>query len=634
MADADRIVDRTRGAAAPATGPDATSTLIDIPNQLRNYSSYTYGISLHLLTPSVYATLLDTYDENGKRTYVPSNVLIASAGRWDPNSFARNSRFKEDFYFENLEFTTVIGMNARSKGTNVVDLNFSFIEPYGMTFLNRLLKAVDDIPDIRGTNYLQLPYMLQIDFFGYDQDGNIANLRDLTKCIPIRLLGIKMKVSSKGSEYAIQAVQFGQQAFTEHDGSVPSAFEVTANTVKDFLDAYATEVNAYYLKQKTNGKSDEASLEIEFDIDSDISGSKVVSARLDPKSTVMKGAVTGDVQNASQKPGDTQIDPKNQVFALNGGTSVTNVIDNIIYCSEYSTNQIKQPNANEPARYHRIIPEVRLMKFDKKLNSFSKKIKYKIIKYEAYNNKSDYGNQKKAEFGVKKYEYIFTGKNTEILDFALDFNTMFYIYNTANKARAQESSDVSRSGITEDYDGQAPEQDLSSGRTSVMPVRKQLVQGDSQVANDQANKSAATLAAKEMAKSQIADSRGDMITVNLTILGDPDMIKQDDLFHVSGKPGRAGGIAGGSIATDAGELYVTLIFKTPVDIDTDSGLYTSLTPSNLVTRSDTGNTPFSTDAAFSGLFRVITVKNTFTSGQFKQQLQLVRIFDQAKYDFV
>jgi hypothetical protein len=103
------------------------------------------------------------------------------------------------------------------------------------------------------------------------------------------------------------------------------------------------------------------------------------------------------------------------------------------------------------------------------------------------------------------------------------------------------------------------------------------------------------------------NSRGDMLSLKLEIIGDPDFIKQDDLFYT-----QSVGMSkvNNSIGTDDGQINVKLNFKLPHDWTRDKGL---LTPS--------------TDTVFDGLYRVLRVDSTFERGMFKQSLEMIRLYD-------
>jgi hypothetical protein len=224
------------------------SNLLDLSNVttnvLHDYASYTYGLTLAAMTKDEYNTFVDSPTGD----YTLNNVMIASAGKWwgDTKESARSPWFNEDFFFEKLEFETVIGGDPRARNTNVLTVNFSIIEPYGVTFLNRLMAMSDEINDnVTGNKSTDNPYMLQIDFYGYS-DQNFSDpgapkqgvpelIPGISKNIIIQLLSIKFKVNTKGAEYEIAAVPYSHQAYSESVGNTPIRLEVSAKDLQEFF---------------------------------------------------------------------------------------------------------------------------------------------------------------------------------------------------------------------------------------------------------------------------------------------------------------------------------------------------------------------------------------------------------------
>jgi hypothetical protein len=117
-------------------------------------------------------------------------------------------------------------------------------------------------------------------------------------------------------------------------------------------------------------------------------------------------------------------------------------------------------------------------------------------------------------------------------------------------------------------------------------------------------------------------SAADMLSIQLKILGDPQFIKQDDAFYapsvaMSGADLRL--TPNGSLRTDYQEIYVKVLFRTPVDIDEATGMM------------DFG-TNYRT-SVFSGLYKVLTISSEFRTGQFTQTLDLIRLPYQPMYDY-
>jgi 3-dehydroquinate dehydratase len=151
------------------------------------------------------------------------------------------------------------------------------------------------------------------------------------------------------------------------------------------------------------------------------------------------------------------------------------------------------------------------------------------------------------------------------------------------------------------------------------------------IASGDAHKDSTGIIVADIVQNIYSTTRGDMINVQLRIVGDPEFIKQDDLFlnplindfvfdyssqYVStnkdGDPKQ--GIH--SLNFDSGTVLVKLNFQTPTDMDEQTGTL------KIDGKFQTG--------VFSGVYRVISVTSEFRQGKFEQVLQLVRLFDQEE----
>ena len=234
------------GGAPNSTTPDAAGKG-PIMNPLHSYPSYTYGLSLALMTPEEYNDVVST------QKYTSNRVIIASAGRYagvesitggvstSSGPFARAKYFDEDFYFENLNLKTIIGMNEVTRGTNAVEIAFSVIEPFGVTLFNRIVHLCTDL---KIENYAEAPYMLQIDFFASNDAGEIVGaIPGQTKRIPIRLQKFDIKITNKGAEYSFIATPYGHSALEQSVMTTPAHFEVLAGTVDGFFKSNEVELS-------------------------------------------------------------------------------------------------------------------------------------------------------------------------------------------------------------------------------------------------------------------------------------------------------------------------------------------------------------------------------------------------------
>jgi len=631
-------------------------------NPLDDYVNYTYGLSLHIIPISTYNSLA------GGGTYNPgSNVLIASAGRRDSSGFARRANFQEDFFFENLKFTTIIGYNSRNRGSNAIDVSFTIIEPYGITLLDRLLKVATEE---NARNWNQMPFMLQIDFYGNNESGVPVQIEGHTKYIPIKLIACNIKASTRGSEYRFSAVPYNHQAFHETVGSSPAFLEVVAGKLSEFfksdssaageadtitaqqqyfidekqasrnrnrLDArdqpestseyraldqqerdaksvafkvgsYAAALNSYQLQLKKAGHQEHADV-YEFEIDSEIAESDLVTSKTNNvRSTPMATNFNEKAKMAhglrakrGGKPVDVTLDK--QSIAINAGTSIIDVINMALRNSKYISEQVNpaksSPISNEPIKFYKIIPEIKIGEFDNKRKVYQKTFKYHIKKFSYYNTRFPAAMRGVPQSWEKEYFYMFTGKNHAILDLNIEFDAMFYTAMTANAARFEK----------DEVNATPPEEDKGGGNDAAPNNKLAVLQvkyhpNQTTVGTDTVGKNdVKTTASNDLYQSIMSNSRGDMINVKLKITGDPDLIKQDDYYSDLGS----------SIPMDASEIFAKLSFKSLSDIDDSTGRY---------------NTEDYPNSEFSGIYKIIAVENSFERGQFTQILDMIRLMEQ------
>jgi hypothetical protein len=655
-----------------------------MPNPLHNYATYTYGMTLYILSADDFNNL-QRADVGALDSWKPTYALISSGGNHRAD---RHPAFKDDFYFDNLKMTTVVGLNAMSRGSNAIQLNFTVIEPYGLTLLDRIMDAAEEVGS---KNYLTQPYMLEIDFYGSDDLGQASSpIHNLRKRIPIQLLEMKIKAGNKGSEYRINCCPYNHNAFMDSSVSTPANFEIQAKTIKDFfsntgansleaqkkqkddarydaiaargivndddgnplpgvgrvgiggneseltrleaidktpykVDSYAAAVNAWNQKIVDN-QHYKFSNEIEFDIDEAFKDSPIVTpSKTSPTRSAISGtsvsekkaSAQGNDPTISDKTPTADFDKTRMNFSINAGTSVIDVINNVMRNSDYIKNQVINKTSDKiefykdkTVDYFKIIPQVFLKEFDPKRNAYATKTVYHIKKYSYFNSKHPdlpYGT---PDGPVKEYNYMYTGKNIDILDFSIDFDTAYYTSKVVdnNKEAIDTAPDANSESPVEP--GKIP-----TGAGSVTPNKSSPRSSEANVTSTMADTDKAATVANAM-NSLYSNSRGDMLNIKLKILGDPHFVKQDDIYTNPGMSGyndKPVMINNGTIAMDAREIFCILNFKTPVDMDENTGLLR--TDGRYVS------------SRFNGLFKILTIESEFSRGQFVQTLDIVRIFD-------
>ena len=672
------------GPAEPATPPPPPSPSrvaeffpVNIgPNVLHNYADYTYGISIHLLTAEDYNKLKDS-----PGSYTPKNVIVASGGRRNTTDFARNEYFNEDLFIDDVEFMTIIGMGDSNRSTNALQLKFKIIEPYGMTFIDRINQATWMLGH---KNHTQAPYVFQIDFFGNTDSGNLKMISECgPKRIPIQILNMTCKVTDRGSEYTVSAIPYNHQAFNDTIGKTPTTINVTAKNLSDFFrnadggtnDLKTTKSTDQREAQKENVVEAPATInsdsltnginswfatllskntisqlpEYRFDFDKDIIGGSagelkstaVVVAQKIPmavadqlrSSSFISNLVTPNKSETKVTPG-SEAKSDVQVYTIPGGTSIEAVINSMVKSSKYFLDQIAnypsmtdeqykkavETNTVTPIRWIKIIPKVEILKFDEKTNLYAKRITYRVEPSNIANGKIEAAPSidLNQQTVSKQYKYMYTGQNTDILSLDIDFNMAYLLQTTALKqSLTSYGAQTAASQVSND---QPANSSLTQPPGPDSLMRMGIVSDHGAKGMTVINTPTCTdeSDANDILRNITTSAGSDMINVKMKIIGDPSFIQQDDvLFNNT------------NTDVDTANPHVT----PNGSIKTSNAIYvwiSFLTPVDV----DEANGMMKFDEfksnKFSGVYQILTVDNVFKGGKFEQTLNLIRIQNQQR----
>jgi hypothetical protein len=295
-------------------------------------------------------------------------------------------------------------------------------------------------------------------------------------------------------------------------------------------------------------------------------------------------------------------------------TGTNNTDSNNATATDSSRNN-SQPAAKEEKilKWFWITPRVEIRQFDKIRNTYAKKITYIVSIYDSPNPRYPDAPQGKAKDYVKEYNYWYTGKNTDILSVDINFDTAFYTsVSVRNSAALQGRVRPPVGGNDTNTDEQArraAERSRMLAKTG-LPFPVVTYPSRQQADLSASGKSAIdkkAIAVDDLAESLMSRSRGDMVTMRLEILGDPEFIKQDGLF--GDVHGRDSNKINSSLITDHGRVVVKFSFDYPNDWGRQRGLLTARAHPTV----------------FTGLYGVVKVESKFERGMFKQVLDLYRL---------
>lgn len=320
--------------------------------------------------------------------------------------------------------------------------------------------------------------------------------------------------------------------------------------------------------------------------------------------------------------GKIQIDLDRGEFTFPGGTTIEKMIEEIIILSTYGQTAatVIQENSEGNVPWFRIQTQTFILPDESsqaKTGENPKIYVYMVVPYDVHSSiftqarNAPVGIQERSLIAVKEYNYIYTGLNEDILDFQIQFNAAFFnalspnLGNTTGGIRAANSTSSSAQDRPQVTVGEGQTQESNEPATPAResPNRSPQEGGDS--------RSSAAIQAARQFNEAIVNSSVDLITLDLKIKGDPYYIADSGIGNYNAPPGDLPSVTrDGTMNYQTREVDVVLNFRTPTDYN------------------EAGGMDFPEDTVpvqpFSGLYRVITVSNRFSSNNFEQTLNMIR----------
>ena len=642
-----------------STGGSTTTTAQDTTNKLHNYVNHTYKFSIYMIPPDsfnqIYAGAVQPGNES--QTILANSLFVLSDGGYGGNT-ANRQYFPNDLSIDNVELETVVAHNYRTRGSDVISMKFDIIEPYTSNFLTQLKAASDSINPVG--QWDMSCFVMKIEFIGYDDLGKPTSSQQpipkTTKYIPFTFINMSLKISSSGTVYHCDAIPTSSLASTYLDNVIPFHLDVQAKSVTELFQAKTAAYNNYATLNPTNARASELNtvgqystnqitadttvtkgladalnnyeqLKIQpenkvqtlanaydFVFDVDIANSTIGDPN-DFKTTATNMPNSKDTNTIDQgKTGVLTLDPSGTRFSVRAGTKITELINSVIGVSSYMTGQYSagtQPN--KPINLWKISPVIKLGKIDPGTNFWQRTVKYIVTKHTiSGQDATGFGQQpvNPSEI-VKFYQYIYSGLNKDILDVNIDFKMAFFEIKNGVRTNYTISANDSPGS-------QAQSQANTYNGSQDKRFFKHKIYAASGLADQQhtapTTQNDATIAVQDL-MSKLMDNGGDMVTLDLTIVGDPDWISQDVSLYapVEGADITSPFHSSGSI-NFFNPRYFNFYFATPqTDYDDKTGLFNNS----------------QNYSQFSGIYQVVSVKSNFSGGKFTQKLTNVRVRNQT-----
>jgi hypothetical protein len=472
-------------------------------------------------------------------------------------------------------------------------------------------------------NYAAAPYQLALRFSGhFSHDAPFQTVPDTDKFIHMRILDMNMKVTKRGAEYEISAYPWSEGGMSNTFNELKTDSNVSCNKggpykVKDVLKfaekSLKETINKKFKDDKDRKKTVTFPHEIEICFPpppgiSDSDGNEIGEAELGlsqfnrADSPFAKDGAT--YENGVYKRGEIQIDTKTGDYKFAKGSTVQDIINQVILSSDYARKALDNPGNTVKwwrieTRVHNISAE------DPKTGESAKKIIFRVVQYEVDAAKFYPPNTTTAPPPIKReLNWLYTGKNHDILNWNIDYRMGFYkAFNQDGGANSEDKNLAQRSSNAAPvHSGGTPPEAEPSGGPGPERARRDKNQSMSAKFGGASFDDAPTIAARQF--HDIVNNDHDMINLELDILGDPYFLGDSGMgnFTVTG---------GDAMEWQSGEIYIKLKFRMPEDANTDSGMYDFGGEGKPVRE-------------FSGYYRVQQADSMFNRGKFTQKLTLIK----------
>lgn len=314
-------------------------------------------------------------------------------------------------------------------------------------------------------------------------------------------------------------------------------------------------------------------------------------------------------------------------FKFAQDSDIINIINQVLMKSKIPSDVLKFEELTPEGMYkwwridtqaYHIVTDENL----KRTGQVPKLMVYRVIPYYVHASKTMAPNapapgiEELTKQAVKEYNYIYTGKNVDLIRFEFTMNNAFYtsmatdnyVYN-GDVVASQQTSKAA----------ETPSAQSANSAVTVPECGKDYVDASStkydntKTSNDNIGgtrgDTPATRAAKIFHDAII--NANDMLDITCDIIGDPYYISNSGTGNFTDKEEKMNITKDGSMNYQNGEIHIIINFRTPSDINSSTGMY-NLKNNNLCQQ-------------FSGLYRLTKIRSEFKAGFFKQTLSANRI---------
>ena len=673
---------------ASSNSSDAGQVTPLVPNPLHDFQSYTYLFTFSSLSSEAVNFPTTSYLKGNLGRIIFSSAGRYSENR-TPTAYSNpeNPSGKYDFFVDNVVMDHLVTPAVEIGSTNLLNIKFEVTEPYSVGQFLQSCQIAANING--HYSYIDSPFLLTLEFKGYVDNNvkTIENtIRYIPVKIRSITLGIseggsKYQVDviawtdqAFDDEYnilkqdsvisgktVVETLQTGdrslQAVVNKRLKEIAQTLKVKAYIPNEIAIVFPNLSEPPPSSQSSNQGATASSTSAGDPITKIGSRNSVTGLITQAASSVNKignsvykftptdggdlpkqpdiPEIIKEFTNRKYSRNSFNNDYSQREFTFRKSTSIVNAITEALLLSEYCDNIRKNVTDSlgfvDWFKIESQVYELKPNEFNNSAGVFPKLLVYRIVPHKVHISKfqspdvTAKGYQQMANQVSKEYNYIYTGKNDDVLDFKLNLNVNFasnYLadglgaYSSAPllAATGKSSAGVNQNSTAFVYDPQQAAPGQGKGDSGI-GTGKHRTLASSYKPSDGAGLAAGYLSkVATVFQDRILNGDAELVSATLSILGDPYYISYSGTgnYSVSDYGSSKNVTSLGSFDYQKGEVDILFNFLTPVDLSSSG---------RLIFEKDIET---SLAVPFSGLYFIRSVTSTFSKGKFTQDLAIVR----------
>lgn len=411
-------------------------------NILNSFENYSYNLKLFLAKETASINSMESEDI----------IVLAESGS------------TATFSIDECEIENIISPNFRTKNTTVTKIRMKITEPLGSTFYDRIRLACKSLGV---KDHLRAPMWIEVSFKGYNGagDDSFSNgdkiLRTESRLYRVSVVGTRAQVTSGGTEYDMDLVPTNEIAFQDQFSRLEESVNISASTIGEFFKKLSKKLSFIdnYSIENIRTNTYPAFKNIKFEAPVTGPGSDMFTKngvgwklRGDDKFNKIRSEAWPD---AEQRKINVSVENGKTMVSFNRGTRIEAIIEQVLsstiegqsYAILGESSGIEDHkslsdgrNPTTPAVIFTVDPTLTYDTYNSVAKEYNKTVTFNIRSYKTFqpmvsanqvqsstNNTERTNAIMKINNIQKRYEYIYTGLNTEILDFKLTFDRAWFV---------------------------------------------------------------------------------------------------------------------------------------------------------------------------------------------------------------